>query len=163
MHKGRIAIITFALTTLVSASSLSYIMYDYFGVYVAVRDFDIKVESCNITAFNETYALIETLLVISNPSRYTFEVKFIMQKIFFNEGLVAVRTLSMHANPMQMGSLSNINITLQADLDSYGLSKLPRDSVENLDMSIQVGVEVPLVGYSMFRLQERVTPTGSTS
>jgi len=133
-------------------------MSEYFGVYVAVRSFNVKVEKFSVTVFNRTYALTETLLAIQNPSRYTFEVIFIMQKLFFNEALFGMETFDLKGDPMWMRPQSNATTTIQIYAGSLKVSELTESEEKDWSTLIHVGVVIPLVGRSMVRLQEELIP-----
>lgn len=161
MTVRRIIVAIYALTTIVAVILTGFFMNEYFGIYTAVRMFDVSVEEFSVVVLNETYALTETLLVVQNPSDYAFEVIYVMQKLLLDGAFFGIRSIDMMADPVWMGSGSEVTIPVQIDVGATGVSRLAESKEKEWDTLIHVGLMVPLVGRSMVRLRERLIPLSS--
>jgi len=158
----RIFIIVYASITIISVVLLGYFMSQYFGVYVAVRKFSVTVEKFSVTVHNTTSASTETLLVIQNPSQYTFELVFIMQKLYLNEALFGMRAFDMKVDPVLLGPGSSVTKTIRIEVGSIKVDELTQSEEKDWDTLIHVGVMVPIVGRSTVRLWEKLVPEASS-
>lgn len=158
MTARRIILIIYALVTIASLIFLAFSMHEYFGVYTAVHEFSVKIEKFSVIVSNTTHALAETFLVIQNPSVYTFEVNFILQKLYLDDALFGMKALDMQIDPIWMGPVSNAAITVRIDVGSIEVRWLTESEEKNWDTLIHVGVVAPIIGSSLVRLREKLVP-----
>lgn len=158
MTVQRIILVIFALVTIASLIFLAYSMHEYFGVYTAVHEFSVKIEKFSVVVSNASHALAETFLVIQNPSAYTFEVNFILQKLYLDDALFGMKALDMKIDPIWMGPVSNAAITVRIDVGSVEVGWLAESEEKNWDTLIHVGVAAPIIGDSLVRLREKLVP-----
>lgn len=140
-----IIIATFITTTAIFAILNAYTSYTYFTVYKAIRDLNISVQKFNVE-FLDANVSISTTVSFDNPSGYTFEARGVEKRLSLQEQFILIKGLYMFAKPLQIHPMSNINVTIQAEItDEKKTEWIKKWYDENWLAEIKVWVNGPLV------------------
>lgn len=85
---------TFIAFTILSLIPLFYSVYVYFGVAQALQEIDVSVQNFDVTFLGGLNASVTTVLIVSNPSEFTFNAVSFHQKIYLNGERIGENWLS---------------------------------------------------------------------
>ena len=150
MDARRIIIATFLLTSIAFTTMAAYTAHLYFRAYVSVRNLNVDIQKFNVDIINISYASIETILTIQNPSECAFEALYIVERLELNGQFISVDGRYMWAEPMKIPPQSNVTVTLELSI--------PHDRVQYVEyrlkdwwlMEILMLLNGPLVGTFMY-------------
>lgn len=141
----KIIIASFILTTVALISTLLYSVHLYYGIYRATRDIDIKIQKFDVKILNVSYAVIETELLIENPSEYAFQALTIGQRFWLNGKYI----LTMHVNlmnPTDIRPMSNTTFTSQQQVPPHRTQYVAEQTENNWITEINAMIDCPLIG-----------------
>lgn len=118
--------ICFLVCTIISGGVVIYSSHIYFREYRAIRLINISVNGFCVILSGEN-AWTETNITIENPSKHSFRLKYLDQKLYLNsvnsEGYIFTTHLS---NQISLEPHSNFNLTIKIIIPNYKINKVTR-------------------------------------
>lgn len=108
----QILILSFILANLTSFSVLSYTIYIYFGTGLALRLIKASVSEIHVSNANENESNITTIITLSNPSSFSFEITYVKETLLFNGDSIKEQSLSLVNKPRPMPPFSTQTISI---------------------------------------------------
>lgn len=141
----KIIMASFILTTVVLTCTLSYSSYLYYGIYSATRGIDFKIQNFDVKILNTSYVMMETELLVENPSEYVFQALTISQRLWLNGRYI----VTMHVNfikPADIRPMSDTTFMSQQKVPSHLTQYVVEQTERNWIAEIIAMIECPMVG-----------------
>jgi hypothetical protein len=125
-----------------------YSFNSYVEAYVAIRMLRVTVSEFNIKEVNATYAKIETILTLTNPSTLEFYVLGVEQNMYLNgKFFMYLRPYEpSEYRPMKILPNSSVNITITKELPPMKIELLHENTAKNWLASFRILLEGPVIG-----------------
>ena len=127
----------FILFTILSLFLLLYSVYVYFGVAWALQEIDVSVQNFNVTFLDGKNASVTTVLIVQNPSEFTFKARAFHQEIYLNGKCIGDKWLS---EEHIISPFSNTSIIMPRTK----ISALENSTEGNWGVSIFINLDTPL-------------------
>ena len=141
----KIIMASFILTTVALTSTLSYTSYLYYGIYSATRGIDFKIQKFDVKIHNTSYVVMETELLVENPSEYVFQALTIEERFELNGKYI----VTMHVNlidPADISPMSDTTFMSQQKVPSHLTEYVAEQTERNWITIINAMIECPLIG-----------------
>lgn len=143
LNLRKINVSLFIIFSTLLVSYTAYTAYIYFGMFQAVRLFNVSLKSFDVNISNNT-GNITTAITLSNPSDYTFDIIQINQILYlnreyFNQSLW--KTSAIKISPQETTDLSNT-----ASIVEYQITLIHGTIQLNWIAKIVIKLIGPLVG-----------------
>lgn len=154
----RIGIVVFIIITLALTVSTTYSWNEYNGVYRTVRNFAITVKNINFQVLNFTYASMEIVMPMQNPSDYSIKAFYITAIVALNGQYILTYGVDMWGTPANVPPSSNVTLTIKPNVtDPNKIQFITAQSPKRWTISLITWVEAPLVGRLQLTFRSRLT------
>lgn len=151
-------VMAFIIATIVSTTIVAYTARAYIGLYEATRSFNVTVQKFTVDVFNDTYALIETVLIMQNPSEYTFEVIYVQERLRLNVTgewqHILVDGAYFWQNPKLMPPFSNVTTTFKTSVPESRIWHITEQTERTWLVWISVYMKGPFVNEMLLSFYE---------
>jgi len=143
----KIMTILFVALTIMSASTVVYSAYFYFGIYRATSTLDMSIEDFHVIFLNATDAYTETILSFSNPSEYEFRSVMIGQRLDLAGQYVGYANPSKPTSldPLRLLPRSRTNATVNFEIPPHKMELLESTPQKQWALTVNVVCEGPIV------------------
>jgi len=124
---------------------LFYTAYYYFEVYKGTHFLDVRVEKFNFRILNSTYATTQTKILLLNPSKLTFDVIYVEERLTYYDwgqyGQYITGKSYWFDKPRTLQPTSNLTVTVE--------EVVPRSKIEvskPVYAELRIYLNGPLVG-----------------
>lgn len=155
---GTIPII-FIIATITSTIGLVYAFSSYFGVYAAVRNFNVSIAEFSVVELNATHVYIETILTLSNPEPQEFRIFYFEQRISLNSQFFTFTRPPEPSEyrPMRMQAQSIADVAIDTDVPPNRLEQYREASEKTWFTSVLVVVDGPIIGRFRLTVSREIT------
>lgn len=141
----------FLSTSLILAFFTLYSANTYIRVYETTRNFNVLTPDFKVTVFNGSYASTETTLNLVNPSTSKFELLQILEGIRLNDAFITNGRFSASNNPVEIHPMSNVSITIEADIPSYRILHVTSQIQRTWFIDVRITLSAEIVGTFSWR------------
>jgi hypothetical protein len=137
--------IIFLSTSLFLALFTFYSANVYIMVYETIRHINIPTPELKVIVSNASYAATETKITLQNPSKTRLELIQVMEGIRLNSEFLTSGSLSMQGKPVEIQPMSDVNITIKAEIPHFRIERVTGTQVERMwviDVRITLSAEI---------------------
>jgi len=143
---------TFVIATVLMVATIAYSYTFYFGIFKAMRTFELSISDFDFTILNSTKVVVKTAVTLNNTSDFNFYALDIRERVFLNDVFLGTASIQeIIARPVRIPPQSSKNATITLSLDLILLKLelieflLGNSSQKTWMIFVQVSFEGPLV------------------
>lgn len=135
----------FVLTTVALIFALLYTAQLYYGIYKATRAIEFRIQTFDVEIFNVSYVMIDTALLVENPSEYPLQALTIGQRLWLNGRYIVTIHVNL-TNSRDIHPMSNTTFTSLQSVPPHLTQYVAEQTGRNWVVETNAMIKCPLIG-----------------